>query len=72
MPNSNTVKYTAEEEYPDFSKHNNVLGKCLTVELYKKLRSVQTSTGFTIDNVIQTGVCNPGNIYSYSNISFVF
>lgn len=60
MPNANTVQYTAEEEYPDFSKHNNILAKCLTLERYKALRAVQTPNGFTIDNAIQTGVCNPG------------
>ena len=60
MPNANTVKYTAEEEFPKFANHSNLLTRSLTLERYKKLRSVQTSTGFTIDNVIQAGVDSPG------------
>lgn len=62
MPNTDTVRYIAEEEFPDLSQHNNILAQCLTVDIYKKLRSVQTKTGFTIDNVIQTGVDNPGKV----------
>jgi len=61
MPNTDTVRYRADEEFPDLLQHNNILAKCLTLEIYKKLRSVQTSSGFTIDDVIQTGVDNPGN-----------
>ena len=61
MPNTDTVRYTADEEFPDLLQHNNILARCLTLEIYKKLRSVQTPSGFTIDDVIQTGVDNPGN-----------
>ena len=61
MPNTDTVRYTADEEFPDLQNHNNHLARCLTLETYKKLRSVQTPSGFTIDNAIQTGVDNPGN-----------
>lgn len=49
-----------EKEYPDLSKHNNHMAKVLTPALYDKLRSKQTPSGFTLDDVIQTGVDNPG------------
>merc|ERR1712136_377132 len=61
MPNLRTTEYTAEEEFPDFSKHKNYLAKHLTVELYKKLRATPTPNGYTIDQAIQTGVDNPGH-----------
>nr|CAB3231416.1 creatine kinase B-type [Phallusia mammillata] len=61
MPNHNTARYTAEEEYPDLEKHANHMAHCLTKEIYKKMRAVQTPSGFTIDNAIQTGVDNPGH-----------
>lgn len=50
----------AEEEYPDLSQHHNHMSKVLTPEMYKKLSERSTPNGFTIDNVIQTGVDNPG------------
>lgn len=62
MPNTYTTKYTAREEMPDLSSHNNHMSKCMTEEIYKRMRATQTSTGFTIDNVIQTGVDNPGEL----------
>ena len=37
------------------------MAKCLTREIYAKLRDVSTPSGFTLDNVIQTGVDNPGH-----------
>lgn len=52
--------YKPEEEYPDLSKHNNHMAKVLTPDLYKKLRDKETPSGFTLDDVIQTGVDNPG------------
>ncbi|KFW12563.1 Creatine kinase B-type [Eurypyga helias] len=66
MPFSNShnllkMKYSADEEFPDLSVHNNHMAKVLTLDLYKKLRDKQTSSGFTLDDVIQTGVDNPGN-----------
>ncbi|KTF91439.1 hypothetical protein cypCar_00041529 [Cyprinus carpio] len=54
------MKFTSEQEYPDLSKHNNYMAKVLTPALYEKLRSKQTPSGFTLDDVIQTGVDNPG------------
>ena len=42
-------------------QHNNWMAKCLTREIYAKLRDRATPSGFTLDNVIQTGVDNPGH-----------
>uniref|UniRef100_A0A665X5J4 creatine kinase n=1 Tax=Echeneis naucrates TaxID=173247 RepID=A0A665X5J4_ECHNA len=66
MPFGNThnqlkMKYTPEQEFPDLSKHNNHMAKVLTPELYERLRSKQTPSGFTLDDIIQTGVDNPGH-----------
>lgn len=65
MPFGNThnqlkLKYTSDEEYPDLSQHNNHMAKVLTPAMYERLRSKQTPSGFTLDDVIQTGVDNPG------------
>ncbi len=54
------MKFSSEQEYPDLSKHNNHMAKVLTPALYEKLRSKQTPSGFTLDDVIQTGIDNPG------------
>lgn len=54
------MSYTAEQEYPDLSQHNNHMAKVLTSEMYANLRDKETSSGFTVDDVIQTGVDNPG------------
>ncbi|NXX90340.1 KCRB kinase, partial [Centropus bengalensis] len=66
MPFSNThnllkMKYSADDEYPDLSLHNNHMAKVLTPDMYKKLRDKQTGSGFTLDDVIQTGVDNPAH-----------
>jgi len=61
MSNLNKSRYTAEDEYPDLEKHNNHMAHVLTLEMYKRLRSKQTPSGYTIDHVIQTGVDNPGH-----------
>lgn len=65
MPFSSThnkmkMNYTAEQEYPDLSQHNNHMAKVLTPEMYANLRDKETPSGFTLDDVIQTGVDNPG------------
>jgi len=54
------MKFSSEEEYPDLSKHNNYMSKVLTPALYERLRGKQTPSGFTLDDIIQTGVDNPG------------
>ncbi|XP_024120090.1 creatine kinase B-type isoform X2 [Oryzias melastigma] len=66
MPFGNThnqmkMNYSSDQEYPDLSKHNNHMAKILTPAMYERLRSKQTPSGFTLDDVIQTGVDNPGH-----------
>ena len=68
MPNLNTARYTGDEEMPDLSKHNNWMAKVMTPELYKKMRARQTKSGYTIDDVIQTGVDNPGKYPPIKNV----
>lgn len=65
MPFSNShntlkLRFPAEDEFPDLSSHNNHMAKVLTPELYAELRAKSTPSGFTLDDVIQTGVDNPG------------
>uniref|UniRef100_A0A8C9T9Z0 creatine kinase n=1 Tax=Scleropages formosus TaxID=113540 RepID=A0A8C9T9Z0_SCLFO len=55
------MNYSAEQEFPDLSKHNNHMAKVLTLDMYERLRDKETSSGFTLDDVIQTGVDNPGH-----------
>lgn len=67
MPFGNThnklkMNYSADQEYPDLSTHNNHMAKVLTPELYANLRDKETPSGFTLDDLIQTGVDNPGKI----------
>ncbi|XP_033504627.2 creatine kinase B-type [Epinephelus lanceolatus] len=66
MPFGNThnklkMNYSSEQEYPDLSQHNNHMAKVLTPEMYASLRDKETPSGFTLDDVIQTGVDNPGH-----------
>ncbi|CAI9534949.1 unnamed protein product [Staurois parvus] len=66
MPFGNThnaykLNFSSEEEFPDLSLHNNHMAKALTPDIYKKLRDKCTPSGFTLDDVIQTGVDNPGH-----------
>jgi len=65
MPFGNThnnfkLNFSVDDEYPDLTKHNNHMAKVLTKDIYAKLRDKQTPTGYTLDDVIQTGVDNPG------------
>ncbi|NXY50350.1 KCRB kinase, partial [Ceuthmochares aereus] len=55
MAQLNNQRLSPEEEYPDLSTHNNHMAKVLTLDLYKKLRDRVTPSGFTLDDVIQTG-----------------
>ncbi|CAL8298224.1 unnamed protein product [Arctogadus glacialis] len=66
MPFGNThnemkLKYASAKEYPDLSKHNNHMAKIITPAIYELLRKRQTPSGFTLDDVIQTGIDNPGH-----------
>ncbi|NXY02005.1 KCRB kinase, partial [Pteruthius melanotis] len=55
MTQLNNQRLPPDEEYPDLSTHNNHMAKVLTLDLYKKLRDRVTPSGFTLDDVIQTG-----------------
>ena len=55
-------RFSADEDFPDLSIHNNHMSQCLTNEIYAKLRTLQTPNGFTLDKAIQTGVDNPGKL----------
>ncbi|GAA6236147.1 creatine kinase M-type-like [Lates japonicus] len=59
--NDYKMKFSLDDEFPDLSLHNNHMAKVLTKEIYGKLRSKSTPSGFTLDDVIQTGVDNPGH-----------
>ena len=56
------VTFSPEDDFPDLSGHNNYMAKALTKEIYAKLRDKATKNGFTLDDVIQTGVDNPGKL----------
>ena len=60
------ARFSPEEDYPELSKHNNWMAKVLTPKMYAKLRNKVTPNGFTFDNVIQTGVDNPGHPFIYT------
>uniref|UniRef100_A0A8C7TQR7 creatine kinase n=1 Tax=Oncorhynchus mykiss TaxID=8022 RepID=A0A8C7TQR7_ONCMY len=59
--NDYKMKFSDVEEFPDLSLHNNHMAKVLTKDMYKKLRSKSTPSGFTLDDCTQTGVDNPGH-----------
>ncbi len=61
MGNSKQSNFAPEDDFPDLSKHNNWMAKCLTPEIYAKYRDVSTPNKFTFDQAIQTGVDNPGD-----------
>lgn len=52
--------------FPDLSKHNNWMAKCLTPAIFHALKDKKTKSGFTLDQVIQTGVDNPGHPFIYT------
>jgi len=54
-------KFSADDNYPDFSEHNNHMSQCLSKKIYSKLHNKTTPNGFSLDNAIQTGVDNPGS-----------
>merc|ERR1712072_711096 len=55
------MKFSADDEYPDLKSHNNWMAKVLTKDMYAMLKERSTPSGVTIDNIIQTGVDNPGH-----------
>lgn len=54
------MRFSSDEEFPDLRAHNNHMAKVLTPDMYARLRDKETPSGFTLDDVIQTGVDNPG------------
>ena len=50
-----------ESNFPDLSQHNSWMSRCLTKDIYDRLSSRKTPSGYTLDKVIQTGVDNPGH-----------
>jgi creatine kinase len=63
MPNLNTAKFTAEDDLPNLEQHNNHMAHVLTLDIYNNLRSKITTSGFTLDHCIQTGIDNPGDYF---------
>ena len=56
----NTAKYSGEDDLPNLEQHNNHMAHVLTLDLYNSLRGKMTSSGYTVDHAIQTGIDNPG------------
>lgn len=56
-----TDKEEALANYPSLWNHSNLMAKHLTPDLYAKLLSFQTPSGFTLDQAIQPGVDNPSH-----------
>jgi creatine kinase len=62
---SRPVSYL-ETGFPMLESHNNWMAKVLTPEMYNQLKDKKTTSGFTLDMAIQTGVDNPGHPYIYT------
>ena len=54
-------QFPPSANFPDLSKHNNVMASHLTPTIYAKLAHKATPNGYTLDQAIQTGVDNPGH-----------
>mmetsp|Transcript_2257 Transcript_2257/g.3465 ORF Transcript_2257/g.3465 Transcript_2257/m.3465 type:complete len:449 (-) Transcript_2257:213-1559(-) len=53
-------KYVTFESVPNFTEaHKSAMSKHLTPELFEKLKDVKSSKGYTLSNVIMTGVVTP-------------
>ncbi len=53
-------KYVTFTELPKFTPaHKSLMAKTLTPELFEKLKDVKSSKGYTLSNVIMTGVVTP-------------
>ena len=58
--NTSDFKYISYSEQPAFtSMHKSLMSKTLTPELFERLKDVKSSKGYTLSNVIQTGVVTP-------------
>jgi creatine kinase len=57
---STDFKYLSFSELPKFGpEHKSAMSRYLTPELFEKLKDVKSDKGFTLSNVIQTGVVTP-------------
>ena len=59
LPTSNAL-----DNYPDLELNFTHMAHCLTEEVYERLFKLETTSGYRIDDVIQSGVDNPGKEYS--------
>mmetsp|Transcript_35614 Transcript_35614/g.36323 ORF Transcript_35614/g.36323 Transcript_35614/m.36323 type:complete len:446 (+) Transcript_35614:290-1627(+) len=60
LKNTNDFLYVKWTEIPKFGpEHKSAMAKHLTPELFEKLKDVQSSRGFSLSNVIMTGVVTP-------------
>merc|ERR1712198_718025 len=72
MFKDHTREQFAKDNYPDLSKHNNVMATHMTLPIYEKLWDKVTPNGVTFDKCIQTGVDNPGNKFYGKKTGCVF
>ncbi|KAI3370627.1 hypothetical protein L3Q82_007193 [Scortum barcoo] len=59
-PCSASLVLLSRAEYPDLRKHHSFMATHLTPAIYAKLCDKATPNGYTLNEVIQTGVDNPG------------
>ncbi|RYY87199.1 hypothetical protein EON63_04475 [archaeon] len=53
-------KYLTFSELPKFTpQHKSLMSKVLTAEVFEKLKDVKSSKGYTLSNVVMTGVVTP-------------
>lgn len=58
--NTADFKYLQFDALPHFSdKHKSLMAKCLTQEVFDKLKDVKSSKGYTLSNAVMTGVVTP-------------
>jgi len=55
------TRHVRSADYPDLSKHHNIMKNHLTPGVYSMLRDKVTPNGITLDQCIQTGVDNVGH-----------
>jgi len=60
VKDSKDFKYVTFTEFPKFTPaHRSLIAKTLTPELFEKYKDVKSDRGFTLSNVIMTGVVTP-------------
>ena len=65
--NYSRSEYPASAEFPDLKRHKNLMARCLSQDLYARLRDLRSRNGFTVDDAIQTGVDNIGK-FSFTGL----